>query len=409
MKFYLTISSLILNVVWVIAQSNGCEIGRYSSNVFNEYTVTTVAYGQNVNAIQQPQTLRMDIYTPDGDDLAERPLIIAAHGGSFIVGVRQDLHELCERFVKKGFVCATIDYRLWPILLLGFPDSTKITKTAFGAISDMKAAVRFFRQSYEAGNPYGIDTSYIVVGGGSAGAITAIHTAYIDRGDALPENVLAEIDLQGGFEGSSGDSINMTYSSKVHSVLNLSGAIFDTSWIRAGEVPIFSIQGTIDETVPYELGKAAGIVTMMGSKLIHARADHVGLENGLISVEGGGHSNIYDEPQFETDINKYDALVSNFWTQEICGITSLIALDQPIQNIKIYPNPSSDLINLILPKDQSIVSVDLFNMQGQQVSIRQEIAGNQAKINFDGPGGMYMAHVWSDKGFGQQKVIFKNK
>lgn len=407
MKFCFTISLLILQVAWLMAQPNGCETGRYSSDVFGEYSVTTVAYGQNINELQQNQTLRMDIYTPDGDDLAERPLIIVAHGGSFIIGVRQDLHELCERFVKKGFVCATIDYRLWPILLLGFPDSTKITQTAFGAISDMKAAVRFFRQSYVEGNPFGIDTNYIAVGGGSAGAITAIHTAYIDADDELPENVLDELDRHGGFEGNSGDSINLTYSSKVHSVLNLSGAIFDTSWIRAGEVPIFSIQGTIDETVPYGLGKAAGIATMMGSKLIHERADHVGLVNGLISVEGGGHSNIYDEPQFQNDINKYDALVSNFWTQEICGITSSVSLNETIHQIKIFPNPTNNYFNIILPEDQSIIEVELFNLQGQRISFDRDIVGNQAKVNIFGPEGIYLAKIWSDKGFGQQKVMLQ--
>ena len=305
LRLYSLVLTLLVLPIILSAQSIGCDMGRYTNEVFEDYQVATVSYGRNINAILQNQILDMDIYMPANDDETERPLMIVAHGGSFVTGNRKDMDEFCVRLVKRGFVCATIDYRLWPFLLLGFPDSAKVTQTAFGAVSDMKAAVRYFRQSYEQGNPYGIDTNYISVGGGSAGAITAIHTAYVDPGDDLPEHILAEINAQGGFQGNSGDSINMTYSSRVHSVYNLSGAIFDTSWINPGDVPIFSIQGTDDETVPFAFGKAAGLVTVMGSQLIHHRAERVGVINDLISVEGGGHSNIYSEEEFAGDVNDF--------------------------------------------------------------------------------------------------------
>jgi len=56
----------------------------------------------------------MDIYQPTGDIETARPLIIWAHGGSFQSGTSADADvvALSQAFAKKGFVCASINYRL---------------------------------------------------------------------------------------------------------------------------------------------------------------------------------------------------------------------------------------------------------------------------------------------------------
>ena len=59
----------------------------------------------------------MDVYTPDGDSYTERPLIIFAHGGSFWSGNKTNpmMVALCESFMKRGYVAASIQYRLTSI------------------------------------------------------------------------------------------------------------------------------------------------------------------------------------------------------------------------------------------------------------------------------------------------------
>ncbi len=94
--------------------------------------------------------------------------------------------HLCENYVQKGYVAATIDYRLFPNEQLGNPDSLELIDANIKAVGDMKAAIRYFRQSVDEGNPYRIDPGFIVVGGYSAGAFTALHLSYLNEDDDIP-------------------------------------------------------------------------------------------------------------------------------------------------------------------------------------------------------------------------------
>ena len=391
---------------FIFAQEMNCISGRYTDDIFPEFSISTVQYGQNTNALQQNQNLLMDIYMPIDDDQVERPLIIAAHGGSFVLGSRQDMDVFCERLVKQGFVCATIDYRLWPALFLGFPDSARLSRTAIGAMSDMKAAVRFFRQSYIEGNPYGIDTNYIAVGGGSAGAITAIHVGFFDESDPISTVLRDEIELQGGFEGNSGDESNLSFSSKVHSVYNLSGAIFDTAYIDEDDVPIFSIQGTADEVVPYGIGKAANLVTMMGSQLIHQRATNLGIANELVSVEGGGHANIYSEEIYTSDLDNYNGIIGNYWSEILCGITSSFYSELPVFEARVFPNPAYHQATIDLGIDQEIRAFELYNAQGQSSRVNHRINNGQIHVPYPGSKGLYIAKIRTETSIYQAKILF---
>jgi len=62
------------------AVSAQCTLG-YIDQVFQNVTITTDTYSTANNA-----TLLVDIYEPDGDTATMRPLLIMAHGGSFIGG-----------------------------------------------------------------------------------------------------------------------------------------------------------------------------------------------------------------------------------------------------------------------------------------------------------------------------------
>ncbi|MFM7662685.1 MAG: carboxylesterase family protein, partial [Bacteroidota bacterium] len=173
-KFTLFFSCLIAGSMWA---QNPCATGRYATDVFANYTTTSdIVYGQNTSWNGASTTLKLDIYQPTGDTETNRPLIIWVHGGSFIAGSKTDgdMVAFSQKFTKKGYVCASIDYRLG-----FFPfDSANAVKAVVRAVQDLRAAVRFFYKDKQTTDTYKIDTNNIYVGGSSAGAITSLHLAY---------------------------------------------------------------------------------------------------------------------------------------------------------------------------------------------------------------------------------------
>ena len=124
-----------------IGQSNPCTSGRFSSDVFQNVTTTSnITYGANNSYTGANTTLKMDFYEQAGDIMSARPLIIWIHGGSFIGGSKTDgdMVTFSQRFAKKGYVCASIDYRLG-----FFPfDSANAVKAVVRAVQDSRAALK---------------------------------------------------------------------------------------------------------------------------------------------------------------------------------------------------------------------------------------------------------------------------
>ena len=56
--------------------------GRYQTEIFNTVSVSTVNYSDVYNDFFH----KMDIYTPDGDTVTNRPVILYMHGGAFYAG-----------------------------------------------------------------------------------------------------------------------------------------------------------------------------------------------------------------------------------------------------------------------------------------------------------------------------------
>ena len=369
MKKLLTSLLLCFFATLNFAQSElGCDGVRYIDNVYSDIKKTTVTYGENTTATGSNQVLKMDIYEPEGDDAVMRPAIILAFGGSFIFGQRNDMKSYCEAFARKGYVAATIDYRLYP-LLLGLPDSLEMTDEVVKAVSDMKASVRHLRMDAATTNTFKVDPNNIFVGGLSAGAITALHTAYMDSGDDMPQYVLDAIDANGGIDGNTGSDDNKSYSSEVSGVLNLSGGLQDAELIDAGEVPLASVHGTNDGTVPYGSGIANGILYIEGSSLLHNRAEAEGIDNYFKSVEGGGHTNFYLDPAFGADMIEFYLNMYGFFHEIICPNVEVSTnqIDVSAQ-VKAYPNPSFDKIEIKFQGINSAYNVRIFDQLGRTIS-----------------------------------------
>ncbi len=302
---FFTLGILLLGICRAESQNASCNDKRYKLPVFESVQKTTVPYATAIGHLGQTITLSMDVYEPQGDSALKRPVVVLAHGGSFIFGNKADMARWCELLAKRGYVAASIQYRLYPIFPLGFPDSTKIMDTAVKATGDMKAAVRYFREDAAGPNRFRADADHIFVGGYSAGAVTALHAAFLDGQDDIPAFMQALIDQNGGLEGNSGSPTNRQYSSAVGAVLNLSGGLYRRSWIRANEPPVVGIHGTADATVPYTTGVAAGLAYLEGSGVLHAHALQVGTWSYLKTIPGGGHTNIYDNAAYAGALDEY--------------------------------------------------------------------------------------------------------
>ena len=330
-------SYLVISFALLVTNSfaQPCQNGRYATEVFPNHTLTSnITYGANTTFSGANNSLKLDFYEPTGDTELNRPLIIWVHGGSFLGGSKTDpdMTALSQRFARKGYACASIDYRLgfFPI------DSANAVKAVVRAVQDLKAAIRFFYKDKQTTDTYHIDTNLIYVGGSSAGAITALHVAYLDNICEISGYLnQATINQLGGLDGNSG---NPGYSSSVQGVINLCGALAQYSWLEAGDVPMVSIHGTADGTVKYNRGivnPGTALMYLDGSRMLHERACAVNVSSDFYTFPGAGHvpyigNNAYMDT---TEWFIRDFLV----TQLGCNETPLQLANTPLQQAILYP------------------------------------------------------------------------
>lgn len=380
MKQSITLAiSLTLLMVSAYAQPS-CGQGRYLIDAFDSVVVTQgIVFGSNAQpTITDPnavQTLRLDLYEPYGDTASERPLLIMAFGGAFLLGSRQDadVTEICQRMARKGYVCAAIDYRLTPELFFTRTESLAF-QAVMKAVHDMRAAVRFFRADADTAMTYRINTSQIYAGGISAGGVTALHLAYLNDPGEWPEIIAVDSAALGGFEGLSGSP---GYSSEVAGVVNLCGAIGDTTWMQADEVPVFSAHGTSDDVVPYGSSASLGLfdidMQVQGSGVIHTRAVNLGLEEQLLTWPGVGHVPFSMGANADAFMDEVIGAMSNELFLWVCvnSQSTSIAPELAAQAAqRLYPQPAREAFIWEFAQPISAgASLRGYNAQGQEVAL----------------------------------------
>ena len=249
----MTTFKLFIFLLLALATTSGFSQKRFKNEVFIAIDSTSnVEYGKAVNIKGENETLLLDVFSPPKEDtMKKRPLLIFIHGGGFQNNSKTGSYSsmVCASFAKRGYVTASIDYRLG-VEKSGMGNDGKKEKTntdyaeaLYRAQQDGKAAIRFFRKNAK---KYGIDTSQIFLTGSSAGSKTCMAIAYMDE-----KEVPKEINQKkwGSLEGNSG---NEGFSSKVAGVMNAWGAMIDYRWIQKGDVPLFNTAGTEDKTVPFD-------------------------------------------------------------------------------------------------------------------------------------------------------------
>lgn len=301
-----------------------CDTERYTSPLFDDLDSSMmVMYAERNLETDHPNDLFMDIYMPaEGTDtLTKRPVMIWAFGGAFITGDKSQMNSLAKESARLGYVSASIDYRILTSFI-PFPDSTIMMNTVVKASSDMKAAIRHFKMSADLGNDLNIDPDQIYIGGISAGAITALLTGGVDESDIDNDFLRSLMDNNGGIAGNTGSAENQSYDYSVKGIINLSGAVYKLDFLDATDPPIFSVHGDADEVVPYTMGSPNVLIpiniNLFGSKAISDRCQEIGLRNDLVTIDGGGHTDIYTDAIYAQSREDFLALGYQFLKDEIC-------------------------------------------------------------------------------------------
>ena len=391
-KKLLFLSLLSFLTTFIQAQTNpSCDGKRYVTDLFKDTTRETVQYGANSDLYGNGQYLKMEVIQPKTDTVKRRPLIILAFGGGFLYGMRTEQYmiDLCQTFAVKGYVAVSIDYRLIPFGLYGDPVSSVAVQVQ--AIQDMRASIRYFVKDAQTINKYKIDTNNIFIGGVSAGAITAMQTAYLDtlRTANIPSGVLDIIRQQGGIDGNSG---NPGYKFKIKGVLSLSGGMLSADLFRKGDPAYLSIHGTKDSTLIY--GKHAGLD---GDGACYVAALAAGVPALHVPVQGGDHVGFYaDTSSYLPVVTAFRASSALFMKKLICN-ESLLPTNNISGNLEteVYPNPTNDVLNVrIADGDYSTNwNTELLDITGKRVAA-QKFESNQFSLSRNNiPSGLYFLRI----------------
>ena len=403
MNRFFTILCCFIGMNALYAQD--CTGGRYYTEIFTTLdSAVNITYGQAPNG----QSLELDYWKPSGDMETNRPLIIMAHGGSFIGGSKEDLaiRMLCRMYARMGYVAVSMEYRLLTLDSVFMTSNLERTflQHVYRSVHDQMAAIRFFRKSVaEDGNPYGINPNLIIVGGISAGAILGMQTTYMDSPAKLPALIAESID--GGFFGNSG---NPGYSSVPQAVLNYCGALKDTSHLGFGDQPMVSIHGTADDVVPYGTDYArpmpgVDLTLLSGSGDVAIRASHVGVDNPLLTYVGRGHCDFWANTAQSDSTNQF---VKDFLEDQIC-IKHLYENNQDhALYAAVYPNPTTGILQVDLPGNEMGAQIQIINALGA-VLHSEKIPAHTHAFSLDALSNKAPGMYWLKINSGSKSTVLK--
>jgi acetyl esterase/lipase len=222
--------------------------------------------------------LKLDLALPTTD--GPFPAVVCVHGGGWKAGQRQDMAKTIEGLAKRGYVAATISYRLAPAAK--FP----------AQIEDCKAAVRWLRANAQ---KYHINADRIGAVGFSAGGHLVCLLGTTQKSDDL--------------EGTGG---NPEQSSRVQAVVSFFGPTdFSTkTWSDDIEkvflIPFFGapfadkpeiykrgspIAYATKDAPPFLFfhGDKDELVGIRHSRLLAEKLQSVGVKAKVVVMEGEGH------------------------------------------------------------------------------------------------------------------------
>jgi acetyl esterase/lipase len=243
-------------VGWLPGPAEAQSGRRYLDPVFSAVTITEdLVYGSAMDEHDRRQRLRLDLYEPRDDTATARPVIVVAHGGYFAFGSRKDMRADAIEYARRGYVTASIEYRMDEGAgLITYPPTEDGRRRIREAVHDMQAAVRWVRRVAAVRH---LDPGKVSVGGYSAGAVMSLVAA------TSPDDP--------------GDSGNPGFSSAVCTAVSKAGA-GDPAAVGPGDAGALFLHGDLDTTVPYQVAVAT-----------HDAMVAAGLPTKFITASGYGH------------------------------------------------------------------------------------------------------------------------
>ena len=422
---------VLLLLIFMALPFSNANAQKYLSPIFNYDSILNIKFGSNVTANSStPEDQLYDIYLPVGDSATKRPVVFFTHGGSFLSGSKEtsDVVALCRAFAKRGYVTVSQNYRL------GYEsfDATNAKRAVWRAMQDGRAAVRHVRAHAA---QYLIDTNMIIYGGSSAGGFTALHVAFLDE----PQELVLGIDTTtytgpgsqglGSFKGTTN---NLTNSDEVNAVINLCGAIGDTSWIQLKDknIPVLNMHGTADNTVPYgtaiiKLFSTIPLLSVSGSSSIRKSLEAKKMTNRFYTFCGLDHvpflgASAAQKAWMDTtvlfisqflyyDVLKLSAANPNAIVQEIdsadCSTTGIYATT--FAAAKISPNPTQHSVLVQLKNSSAkLQQIAIMDITGRVVGLHNIANENLTIIdlhNFEN--GIYLLKIITNEGIMIERII----
>lgn len=207
-----------------------------------ELGINTDAISNLLNTKLGDISLTAKIYAPPAQSKPSQAVIIF-HGGAFIPGFGSkgdfNIQTTCMHFAQRGIVAIAAEYRLMNVLTPSF------YKAGYVATQDGKAIIRYISNHSD---EYNINPSEIYLMGYSAGAVTALHSAFLDQKEDINGRSDKLSDMYGHLDGI-GEQMQIPY--VIKGVINIAGGIFDTS-ILDNDIRILSFHGDQDDIIPLD-------------------------------------------------------------------------------------------------------------------------------------------------------------
>jgi acetyl esterase/lipase len=350
---------------------------RYTEEPFFDSTEISVGanitFGSATDYQGNAYALKMDIYYPNltVDPSPKRPFVMLFHGGGFSSGDKQsgDIRDLCIHMARRGFVCATVNYRL------GY-DFTEYGqyKARYRAIQDGHAALRYVVNN---ANTIRVDTSWLFVGGQSAGSLLALGMVYADPFELDSISMLYDTTAVSAALGNlytSGNSLTNTYSIK--GVFNNWGAVTETEVDVDEMIPTVAFHGEQDSTVLIDTDNSFLHYTLNGSRAIHYKliANNVCTE---LTVDTTGGHGIFRNASSEFRASRASCFFKHIFCNTCTNFYSTDSIpsncSSPVgineynfsSNIKVYPNPFENSFSI--QGIDGTLEITIYNCFGQIV------------------------------------------
>lgn len=239
--------------------------------------------------------VKLDIYLPAAGKPEKAPLLYYVHGGGWAAGSKSKgglplMQPVFKQVAEKGFVCVSIDYRLYK------NNNGILIKDC---VTDAFDGLRFMIKNAE---QYGIDPEKVIVWGDSAGGQLAQMLTVADPSAFPGDKALADYSIRPlagiswygptdftdvelfktDLSDKDPDRFGFRITGKDGGFAKFPKEYKEMSpyyWIKKDSPPLFLLQGDTDATIPYA-----------HAPHLKKKADNIGADLKMLIVKNAGHN-----------------------------------------------------------------------------------------------------------------------